>query len=161
MNLNATILGQTISFIIFVWFFMKYIWIPLISIIENRRKKISDSLEQIKQSKIKSAKLNKEALIFLKKAHIEAQKIVKQAQDHKIKILNEAKIDANQERNVILSQAKYQIDQEKKRVYEELRKKIGQLTILSTEKIIEKSINNIIDCDLIDNIIKTIPDKIK
>ena len=44
MDINATLLGQTISFVIFVWFTMKFVWPPLIQAIEERQKKIADGL---------------------------------------------------------------------------------------------------------------------
>lgn len=157
MDLNATILGQTISFILFVWFCMKYVWIPLMSIIEKRQKKIADDLESIKKSKIKSTQVNNEALAHLKQARITAQNILKSAHECKIKILSEAQNEANKEKDRILMKAKAQISQEKKRVVNELRKKIGTLVIESTEKIINRSINEIIDHDFINNIIKTLP----
>ncbi|MGV8577216.1 F0F1 ATP synthase subunit B, partial [Pseudomonas aeruginosa] len=31
MNLNATILGQAIAFVLFVWFCMKYVWPPIMA----------------------------------------------------------------------------------------------------------------------------------
>ena len=37
MNLNLTILGQSISFFIFVWFCMKYVWPPIIDGIRDTR----------------------------------------------------------------------------------------------------------------------------
>lgn len=157
MNLNVTILGQTISFILFVWFCMKYIWNPLISVIEKRQKKIADTLNSIKKSKIESEKAHHEALLCLKQARIKAQKILKQAHEYKSNILSETQHEANQEREKILNQTKEQINQERKRVSDELRKKIGQLVIESTEKIINRSINEVIDHDFINNIIKTLP----
>ena len=42
MNMNATILGQAIAFILFVWFCMKYVWPPLMAAIEKRQKEIAD-----------------------------------------------------------------------------------------------------------------------
>lgn len=44
MNLNATILGGAIAFILFVWFCMKYVWPPLMAAIEKRQKEIADGL---------------------------------------------------------------------------------------------------------------------
>ena len=45
MNINATLIGQLIAFIVFVWFCMKYVWPPLLNAIEERQKKIADGLE--------------------------------------------------------------------------------------------------------------------
>lgn len=157
MNLNATILGQTISFVLFVWFCMKYVWTPLISIIEKRQKQISNDLESIKISTIKSEQTHHEALAHLQKARITAQDIIKQAQEYKSKILYEAQQEAYKEREQILAKAQEQINQDKIRVASELRKKIGQLVIASTEKIIHRSINEVIDHDFINTIITTLP----
>ncbi len=44
MNLNATILGQAIAFVLFVLFCMKYVWPPLMAAIEKRQKEIADGL---------------------------------------------------------------------------------------------------------------------
>lgn len=51
MNLNATILGQAISFFLFVFFCMKYIWPPIIFAINSRQKEISNSLLHVKIKK--------------------------------------------------------------------------------------------------------------
>lgn len=157
MNLNATILGQVISFVLFVYFCMKYVWSPLILIIESRQKKISDSLELIKAETAQSKQAHSKALAHLKQARIQAQEMIKQAQESKMKILNDAHRQANQERNEILSKAQMQINQEKKRILNELRKKIGQLVIDSTEKIIHRSINEVIDHDFINHVIRMLP----
>ena len=36
MDLNATLIGQTIAMIVFVWFCMKFVWPPLLGMIEER-----------------------------------------------------------------------------------------------------------------------------
>ncbi|RLA19127.1 MAG: F0F1 ATP synthase subunit B, partial [Gammaproteobacteria bacterium] len=40
MSINATLIGQMITFTLLVWFTMKYIWPPLIGAIEERKAKI-------------------------------------------------------------------------------------------------------------------------
>ena len=42
MNLNATIIGQSIAFAFFVWFCMKYVWPPVVAILEERANKIAE-----------------------------------------------------------------------------------------------------------------------
>lgn len=51
MNMNATLLGQAISFGMFVWFCMKYVWPPIIKAIEDRQKKIADGLQAAERAK--------------------------------------------------------------------------------------------------------------
>ena len=47
MNINLTILGQAISFGIFVWFCMRYVWPPLIKVLEERAETIADGLVNV------------------------------------------------------------------------------------------------------------------
>ena len=44
MNINATLFGELIAFIFFVWFCMKFVWPPIMGAIEERQKKIADGL---------------------------------------------------------------------------------------------------------------------
>ena len=45
MNINLTIIGQMISFGLFIWFCTKFVWPALISVMEEREKKIAEGLE--------------------------------------------------------------------------------------------------------------------
>ena len=49
MNFNATLIGQTITFFVFVWVCMKYIWPPLMAALEARTAKITEGLAAAEQ----------------------------------------------------------------------------------------------------------------
>ena len=51
MNFNATLIGQSITFIVFVWFCMKYVWPPIMHALEARKKKIADGLAASERGK--------------------------------------------------------------------------------------------------------------
>jgi F-type H+-transporting ATPase subunit b len=44
VDINATLIGETIAFAVFVLFCMKYVWPPLNGAIEARQKKIEEGL---------------------------------------------------------------------------------------------------------------------
>ena len=44
MDINMTLIGQTIAMVVFVWFCMKYIWPPIMTAIEERQTEIADGL---------------------------------------------------------------------------------------------------------------------
>ena len=50
MNINLTLLGQMITFALFVWFTMKYVWPPMMKALAERQKKIADGLAAAEQS---------------------------------------------------------------------------------------------------------------
>lgn len=79
MNMNATILGRAIAFILFVWFCMKYVWPPLMAAIEKRQKEIADGLASAERAKKDLDLAQANATDQLKKAKAEAQVIIEQA----------------------------------------------------------------------------------
>ncbi|MFP3019358.1 MAG: F0F1 ATP synthase subunit B [Arsenophonus sp.] len=153
MNINATIFGQTIAFVLFVLFCMRYIWPPIMAAIEKRQKKIIDSLfsaEQIKKN-LELTKAN--ATEQLRKAKEKAEIIIEQANRQRVQMIEEAKIEAKIERDKIITYTKIEIDLERNRVREELRKQVSMLVILGVEKIIERSIDISSNEDIIDKLL--------
>ena len=153
MNLNATILGQAIAFVLFVWFCMKYVWPPIMAAIEKRQKEISEGLSSAERAKKELDLAQADATDQLKKAKAEAQVIIDQANKRKAQIVDEAKAEAEQERNKIVAQAKAEIDAERQRAREELRKQVGILAIAGAEKIIERSVDEAANSDIVDKLV--------
>ncbi|NDL65594.1 F0F1 ATP synthase subunit B [Acerihabitans arboris] len=153
MNLNATILGQAIAFILFVLFCMKYIWPPLIAAIEKRQKEIADGLASADMAKKEVDIAQATATDQLKKARAEAQVIIEQANKRKAQIMDEAKAEAEDERNKIVAQAQAEIQAETKRAREELRKQVALLALAGAEKIIERSVDEAANSDIIDKLV--------
>ncbi|QFQ32754.1 F0F1 ATP synthase subunit B [Buchnera aphidicola (Aphis fabae)] len=156
MNLNATIFGQAISFFLFVWFCMKYIWPPIILAIETRQKKIEDTL-------ISSKKIEKESLIMQKKmdemikeTKEKASLILNEANQKKIFILEEARNKAIKETKKILLNSQIEIDMQFMDARQKLQKEIIDLSILMTEKIIKKNIQENKNKFFINNIITSL-----
>ncbi len=131
MNLNATILGQAIAFVLFVLFCMKYVWPPLMAAIEKRQKEIADGLASAER------------------AHKDLDLAKASATDQ----LKKAKAEAEQERTKIVAQAQAEIEAERKRAREELRKQVAILAVAGAEKIIERSVDEAANSDIVDKLV--------
>lgn len=153
MNLNATILGQAIAFVLFVWFCMKYVWPPIMAAIEKRQKEIADGLASAERGKKDLDLAQASATDQLKQAKADAVMIIEQANKHKAQIIDEAKVEAEQERNKIIAQAQVEIDAERQRAREELRKQVAMLAIAGAEKIIERSVDEAANSDIVDKLV--------
>ncbi|AVQ87745.1 F0F1 ATP synthase subunit B [Plesiomonas shigelloides subsp. oncorhynchi] len=153
MNINATLLGQAISFMLFVWFCMKLVWPPLIAAIEERQKKIADGLaasdRAAKDLELVQAKMAEQ----LKDAKVQAAAIIEQANKRKALILDEARTEADAERQKIIAQGQAEIDAERKRAREELRKQVAALAIAGAEKILERSVDEAANSDIVDKLV--------
>ncbi len=153
MNLNATILGQAIAFVLFVLFCMRYVWPPIMAAIEKRQKEIADSLSSAERARKDLDIAKTSAADELNKAKVQAQGLIEQANKRKTQILDEAKVEAEQQRNKIMAQALAEIDAERKRVHEELRKQVAMLAIAGAEKIIERSVDEKINSDIVNKLV--------
>ncbi|PAV02685.1 F0F1 ATP synthase subunit B [Arsenophonus sp. ENCA] len=153
MNLNATILGQVIAFVLFVLFCMKYVWPPIMAAIEKRQKEIADGLSSAERAKKNFDLAKADATERLRKAKAEAQIIIEQANKQRVQMIEEAKVEAEAERNKIVAQAQIEIDAERKRAREELRKQVAMLAISGAEKIIERSVDVAANSDIVDKLV--------
>ncbi|KFA58167.1 F0F1 ATP synthase subunit B [Gilliamella sp. Choc4-2] len=153
MNMNATLLGQAITFVLFVWFCMKFVWPPVISAIEKRQKEIADGLASAETAKkdLELAKANTSDI--MQQAKVEANAIIEQANKRKAIILEEAKQEASRERERIVAQGFAEVEAERKRVKEELKQQVATLAIAGAEKIIQRSVNEAANSDIIDKLV--------
>lgn len=153
MNINATLLGQAIAFIFFVLFCMKYVWPPLIAAIEKRQKEVAEGIASAERAKKDLDLAQVSVTDQLKSAKEEAQTIIEQANKRRSQILDEAKAEAEQERTRIVTQAYAEIEAERKRAREELRQQVAMLAVAGAEKIIERSVDEAANSDIVDKLV--------
>jgi len=158
VNLNATIFGQAISFFLFVWFCMKYIWPPIIAAIETRQKKIEDTLSASKKIEQEYLIIQKKMNETIKDAKEKASFILNEANRQKLLILEDAKSKAIKETEKMLLNSQIEIDMQFVRARETLHKEIVDLSILMAEKIIKQNIQENKNKFFINNIITSLSD---
>lgn len=141
MQINLTILGQSISFIFFVIFCMKYIWPKIISAIEARQKKITEGIALFEKAKVDLDNAHKQGDFYIKQAKEYSQKIIDKANKNKLKILEKAKLEAEIERKKIINQAISETKIEQNSIYKKIHNDIVDLIIFTSEKIIEQNID--------------------
>ncbi|VFP81703.1 F0F1 ATP synthase subunit B [Candidatus Erwinia haradaeae] len=141
MDINATILGQAIAFIVFVGFCMKYVWPPLMTAITQRQKEVSDAFTAVEHAKkdLELSKLN--VVNQIQTAKNNARIILEEAYENRAQLLNEAKDSAMQERKKILTEAQAIIHKERQRMREELRQQVTELIMSGVQQIIERSLD--------------------
>lgn len=153
MDINATIIGQTIAFIFFVWFCMKYIWPHLIKIIEERQAKIAEGLAASERSAKDLELAQEKAADMLRDAKTQSAEIVDSAKKRHAEIVDSAKDDARSEAEKIKNGALAEIDQEVNRAREQLRSKVATLAVAGAEKVINRNIDDAANSDLFDKLV--------
>ena len=141
MNINATIIGQSITFVIFVLFCMKYIWPVITTAMAEREQKIRDGLEAADRAEKALELAQDEAGLKLREAKQEAATILDAANKRSVQIVEEAKDQARIEGDRLKVAAKAEIEQEINRARETLRGDLAALATAGAEQILGQEVD--------------------
>ena len=141
MNLNATIIGQSIAFFVFVWFCMKYVWPPITSILEERQTKIAEGLEAADRAQRDLNLAQNKAAEELRDAKQQGAQLIEQANKRANQIVDEAKDKACGECQRLIAGAQAEIEMELQRAKEDLRAQVAAIAVAGAEKILENTID--------------------
>jgi F-type H+-transporting ATPase subunit b len=136
-----TFFGQMITFIVLIWFTMKFIWPPLNKAIEERQQKIAEGLAAAEQSQKNLAQAQQSVDAELRAARTKANEIIEQAHQRANQIVDQAKNDAVSEANRQKSAAEAEIAAASNRAREELRKQVSTLAVSGAEKLLKREID--------------------
>ncbi len=150
MEINATLIGQLITFALLVWFTMKYVWPPITKAMLEREKKIAAGLEATERSKRELDMAEHKALNIIRDAKLEASQIIEQAHKRSGQLLDDAKENARIEAKRIVEHAQDEIALEVTQAKEALRKQLATLAIAGAEKIIKRNLDASTNAALLD-----------
>jgi F-type H+-transporting ATPase subunit b len=149
MNINLTLIGQSLTFIVFVWFCMKFVWPPIMNALHERKTKIADGLAAAERGQHEQELAEKRASELLHEAKQKEAEIINQAQSRAGEVVEESKNDARAEGERLLTAAKAEIDQEVQRAKEALRAELGKIVISGAEKVLEREVDASVHDDMI------------
>lgn len=154
MNINATLLGEMITFAIFVLFTMKIVWPLLEKALIDRRKKISDGLAAAERGHLvlREAEINIKQKI--KESREKSEEIIINATNQASQIIDKAKMEAIQEKNSIVISGHRQLEQSLNQAKLDLQEQVGRLIIIGAEKVLSRSIDSKDHKDLLQDLSK-------
>lgn len=141
---------------IFILFFaLSYLLFnPVRDVLEKRRKKIADELEQAASDKTTAAALKEEYEAKLKDVNKEAENILetarRKAKAREEEMLEEAKAEAAR----IIERANREVELEKKKAIDDIKQDVVNIAALMAEKVVGNSIDVKIQDALIDETLK-------
>ena len=156
MNINATLLGQTIMFAMFVWFCMKFIWPPIMAALDARKKQIADGLAAAERGKHDLDLAAKRSAELLREAKEKAADIIALGDKRASEIVEEAKTQAHAEGERIVTAAKAEIEQEVFRAKEQLRTQVSAVALAGAGKILGREIDAKAHNDLLEKLVAEI-----
>ncbi len=156
MNINATLFGQMITFAIFVWFTMKFVWPPITQALADREKKIADGLAAGERGERELELAQGKATDQIRESRAQGSEIVENANQKASQIIADAKGKARDEGAILLTRAKEEIEKEIGQVKAALRKQLASVAIIGAEKILARTIDEKAHADIFEKLIEEI-----
>ena len=140
MNLNLTLIAQAVTFAVFIWLTVKFIWPYMLRAIETRQKTIADGLAAAEQGRRTLELSTRQADEAIKEARARAAEILAQAEKRSAQVIEEARQTAKEEGGRELAAAKAEID------------RVASLAVAGAEKILRREVDARAHADLLESI---------
>ncbi|MGH8294921.1 MAG: F0F1 ATP synthase subunit B [Steroidobacteraceae bacterium] len=152
MSLNATLLVEVLAFLLFVYTFKRFLWVPILAAMQARDKHIANGLAAAERGQLDLEEAQKRVSSVLQEARGKSLEIVEHANRRANEIVEEAKSLAAAERARQVEAARADIGQEVRGAQEALRAKFATLAIEAAERIIRREIDPAVHQRLLDEL---------
>lgn len=151
MSINETLIGQMITFALFVWFTMKFIWPVIEKILHDREEKIAEGLLAAERGHKELEIAQKYAKDHIHEAKVKALEMLEQAKKQAALMVEEAKKEASKEQKQIIAMGQREVEREWQSARDKLKTEIIELAVEGSEKILGRVITDS-DRDRLSNI---------
>ena len=141
VEINWTILWQVINFLILLGLLIKYLYNPIIDILDQREQEIKDDLDQASERKQEAEKLKQEYQQKLKEARDQAQEIIEEAERRGKKKANQIVEKAEEEAEIIKQNKLKEVERAKREAADELKDEVTSISLQAAGKIIQKNLD--------------------
>lgn len=133
---------QVVVMIILIFLLTKFAWKPVMKAVGEREASINDALVSAEKAKEEMANLKADNEKLLQQARAERDEMLKEAQQMKKTIIEEATEDANEKAERILDKAQITIESEKKQALAEIKSQVAELSVQIAETVVKKQLDN-------------------
>lgn len=141
MNVTLTLFAQMVTFGILVWFVMRFLWQPVLNMLEDRRKRIADGLAAAERGQQERELGEKHAREALNEARQQVNEVLAQARKRADEMVEQAKDDARTEGQRLLEVARAEIAQEMNQARDALRADVVRLAIDGAEQVLMREVD--------------------
>jgi F-type H+-transporting ATPase subunit b len=140
INLGFLII-QILAFAIVLLALNAWVYKPLLNMLETRKQKIAQGLEDARVAAEARADAEKEAARILADAHAEASKVARDATERAVKAARDAKASAEAEASAAREAMINEAQQERNRILGDLRGQVAALALAATQKLVGQTID--------------------
>jgi F-type H+-transporting ATPase subunit b len=131
-----------IAFVVTLLILRKLAFPRISEALDKRRMAIVESIDAAERTRVEADQLLNEYRERLREAREQADDILGRARKASDRVADEAKTDANKKREELMEQTRRDIEQETRRAIDQIRREVADLTVLATEKVTRKSLDD-------------------
>lgn len=139
---SSLIFWEVLSFGILFFVLYKFAFPGVLSVLEEREKKIKDSLDQAERHRAESERALKTYEAKLSAAAKEAEAILAAAQERAQRLLDENEQRMSTEAERIKGEATREIDHERRKAVQDIRNQTTELALMVAEKVVQRSLTD-------------------
>jgi F-type H+-transporting ATPase subunit b len=141
MNVNATLLGQMVTFGIFVWFTMTFVWPAIMQALDERERKIKSGLQAAEQGHIALKQSKEEGQQHIDQAKQQAAGVLDEAHKRAKRLEAETLSQAEHKRAEIVKKAMADIEQQKQVLLESLLASFSDYVIKASSQVLQAEVS--------------------
>lgn len=153
MNINITLFGQMITFAIFVWFTLTYVWPPIMQALEEREAKIAAGIQEAEQARQTLQEAKEEKVALLADAQRVVESLIQDAKSEANAILSEAKAHSLKQHDHIIALAEKETLSAAAQARQALLQEVADYAIIGSEKILHTTLDKKACKALVDTLI--------
>jgi len=152
VNINLTLLVQMVVFALLVFAVMKWVWPPILNVMEERSRKIAEGLAAADKGEQELADARGKADAIVREARERAREIIDHGQHRATEMIEEAKGAASAEAARLVAAAQQQIQLDTARARESLRREVAGIAVRAAAKLLAREIDAREHADLLDQL---------
>jgi len=143
LGINARdFIWHTINFIVLIVLLSRFLYRPIVGMLEERTRRIQESLEAAERARADVAQADREREELLASTRREIQEMMATAQQVSERIQSEARSTAQQEAQRIVETARQEAEAERAQAMAELRREVASLAVAAAERVISRSLDD-------------------
>ncbi len=153
INLSGLV-TQLISFAILVGVLSFLLYKPIIRGLDERSRKIRESLESSQRAQEEAAKSQEEMQLQIEQSRSEGQQMIAQAREVADRFREEELAKAREDIAAERARAESNIQRERDAAIEDLRREFAGLALVAAERVVQRSLGESDHADLIDQVLE-------
>ena len=137
------ILAQILNFSIVAFVLWKFAFKPVLATLDERQKKIADGLHYAEEMKAKLEATQQESAAILRKASVDASRLVEEARKSAKDYLDRQTQEAAAKSADLMAKAQQSIELEHKKMLADARGEIARLVVVTTERVLAKKLSDV------------------